>query len=140
VVPQRLQGRGASRLLLEEVRLQVGRNHLAVRKDVLGEPKRDRASTRADLETSAARPNTEAKEMRASPRVERALQAREPDTLLGPRMVVRVTATHRVAPRRGDRRDNAGICPSTRSTSAGRAAGVDAELRRSSSSTATAAR
>src|SRR5262249_47416578 len=37
--------------------------------------------------------------MRVSPRVERVLQAREPDTLLGPRMVVRVTATHRVAPR-----------------------------------------
>ncbi len=38
VVPQHLQGRGASRLLLEEVRLQVGRDDLAVRKDVLGEP------------------------------------------------------------------------------------------------------
>ena len=72
-MPQHLQGRGANRLLLEEVRLQVGRDDLAVRKDVLGEPKRDRTATRADLETPAARPNTEAKEMRASPRVERAL-------------------------------------------------------------------
>src|SRR5262249_46353997 len=75
VVPQHLQGRGTSRLLLEEVRLQVGCDDLAIRNDVLAEPKRDRAATRADLETPAARPNTEAKEMRTRPRAEPPRQA-----------------------------------------------------------------
>ena len=95
VVSQHLQGRIASRLGLKEVRLQIGCDDLAVGGDVLREPQRDRAATRADLDTPAARPDTEASKVRAGPVVERALQTREPDPLLGPRVVVRVTApTH----------------------------------------------
>src|SRR5262249_25131588 len=81
---------------LEEVRLQIGRDHLAVRRDLLREPQRDRTAARADLDAAATRPNAETQEMRAGAVVERTLQPREAEALLGPRMVVCVATTHLV--------------------------------------------
>ena len=94
VVSQYLQRRIGGRLGLKEVRFQIGCDDLAVGRDHLRKPQRHRAAARADLDTTAARPDTEALKVRAGACIEGAFQTPKPDPLLGPSVVVRVTTAH----------------------------------------------